>query len=78
VPRFFFHIRDNEDLVEDLEGVEMASVQTARDEAVKAAREMLAERLLRGETVDGQTFEICDEMGTKLFSVPFKSVIRLE
>jgi hypothetical protein len=30
------------------------------------------------EVIDSQKFEIDDELGTKLFTVPFKSLMRLE
>ncbi|WP_342354128.1 DUF6894 family protein [Rhizobium grahamii] len=36
----------------------MSDLATAREEAIKAAREMLAEKVLAGERIDGQVFEI--------------------
>ncbi|UVC12205.1 hypothetical protein IHQ71_29680 (plasmid) [Rhizobium sp. TH2] len=37
-----------------------------------------AERVRRGEVIDGHEFEVEDELGTRLFNVPFRSVLRLE
>jgi hypothetical protein len=76
MPRFFFHIRNGNDYVADEEGTEVANLAAAEEEASEAAREILAERLLNGEVLDGQTFEIVDEDGRILKTVPFRSVIR--
>jgi hypothetical protein len=78
MPRFYFHIRNHEDLVRDLEGVEMPNARAALDEAQEAAREILAEKVRKGEIVDGNEFEVHDELGGKLFTLPFKSVLRVE
>lgn len=78
MPRFYFHIKDGEKLIQDREGVEMPGVSAAFDEANKAAREILAERVRRGDVVDGHEFEVHDEGGAKLFNLPFKAVLRFE
>jgi hypothetical protein len=75
--RYYFHIRDHDAIVRDREGREMDGMRDAIQEAEEAAREILAEKVLRSEVIDGQKFEIYDEFGTKLFTVPFKSVLRL-
>lgn len=38
---------------------------------------MLAEKLLANEHVDGQRFEITDEMGTIVETVTFRSALKL-
>ncbi len=38
---------------------------------------MLAENLIANEHIDGQRFEIADETGNVVETVPFKSVLRL-
>jgi len=78
MPRYYFHIRRHEDVIEDREGVELPSDREAMDEAIKAAREMLSERILKGETVDGDEFDVRDETGTELFSIRFRDVLRFE
>ncbi|MDQ0558665.1 hypothetical protein QO004_000440 [Rhizobium mesoamericanum] len=75
--RYFFHIRDGDDLVEDTDGVELPDHASAREEAVRAAREMLAEKLLLGERIDGELFEVTDESGRVVETIPFKSVMKI-
>ncbi|MBW9117653.1 hypothetical protein JNB88_28945 [Rhizobium cauense] len=74
--RYFFHRRDGDQFIEDT-GVEMSGLAAARLEAIKAAREMLAEKLLAGELIDGQVFEIVDDAGRLVETIPFKSVLNL-
>lgn len=75
--RFFFHIRNHEEFVRDEEGVEMSNARAALIEAEDAAREILAEKVRRGEVIDGNEFEVHDELGTRLFTLPFRDVLRL-
>ena len=76
--QFFFHVRDGEDYLQDEEGVDLPDLDTAQHEAVLAAREMISEMVLKGQIIDGQTFEIADADGRILTVVSFKSAIRLE
>ncbi|WP_409566761.1 DUF6894 family protein [Rhizobium leguminosarum] len=57
LPKYFFHIRRKDVFEEDLEGVDLASPEQASEEAIAAAREIVAERIRRGESADGDTFE---------------------
>lgn len=75
--RFFLHIRDGTTLIEDLEGSVLPNVEAAREEAMQAAREIIASKILSGEVVDGQTFEITDETGAMCATLPFKDAMRL-
>jgi hypothetical protein len=47
MPRYYFHIRNEDDLVPDVEGIEMPRARAAREEAEYAAREILADRVRR-------------------------------
>lgn len=76
--RFFFHIRNHHEFVRDREGVEMTSARAALHEAEDAAREILAEKVRKGEVIDGNEFEVHDELGTRLFTLPFRDVLKLE
>ena len=77
MPRFYFHIRDGNFREIDPDGVEFASLEHAVLDARKAAREILAEKLIADEPIDGQRFEIADESGEVVETVTFKSVLRL-
>ena len=74
-PKFFLHIRDKDRLIEDPEGVEAASVETARLHAVEAARELAAEGLIRAGQLEGQSFEIADEHGQVHARLPLAEIL---
>ena len=77
MPRFFFHIRDGDRCEIDPDGLMFPSLEHAVLDARKAAREILAEKLIADEPIDGQRFEIVDETGEVVETVTFKSVLRL-
>ena len=78
MPKYYFHIRDGQDLAPDPEGAEFESLEAARVEAINSARELVAQRILRGDVVDGQAFELTSEDGKVADIVRFKDVMRLE
>lgn len=75
MPRYFFHIRDADDLSQDSEGQELPDLNAAQKEAVSAARELIGERVLHGGAIDGRQIEIADETGTVLAVVNSGDVI---
>ncbi|AYD04618.1 hypothetical protein [Neorhizobium sp. NCHU2750] len=75
--RLYFHIREGDRLSRDPEGAEFQDVQTAHTEAVRSARELLSQRVLNGEEIDGQSFELTDESGAVVDTVKFRDVLRL-
>jgi hypothetical protein len=77
MPKYYFHIRNGDELEVDDIGTDFASLELAVGDAKLAAREMIAELLMAGEVVDGQQFEIADTRGDVLATVPFQSVLRL-
>lgn len=69
MPRFFFHIRHEGQLVRDPEGTELADLAAARAEALADARELLADQIKGGRvTYEGQ-IEIWDELERVLATV---------
>ena len=76
MPRFFLHVRDADELFEDLEGGDLADLDAARSEASAAAREIVAEALRAGKPADGRRFEIADGAGRVLATVRFRDVLR--
>ena len=78
MPRYYFHIKNGFEIIEDSEGIELTSVMIAKAEAEEAAREILASKVRSGEIIDGHEFEIRDAWGNRLLHVPFKSVLRLK
>ncbi|WP_233283077.1 DUF6894 family protein [Agrobacterium tumefaciens] len=47
-------------------------------EATQAAREMLAEKILKNEVVDGAVFEVVRGDGVLIAKIPLRSVVRFE
>jgi hypothetical protein len=78
MPRYYFHIRDHDGLRKDPEGAEFATVEQAHEEAVRSARELLGQRIVRGEIIDGDAFELTTDDGTIVGIVKFKDLLRLE
>jgi hypothetical protein len=78
MPRFYLHIREQDDFIEDIEGQDFVDLESARTEAVAAARDLLAAKVQAGEMVDGQRFEICDESGRALTTVPFQEALVID
>lgn len=76
--RYFFHLREGDGLSVDLIGTMLSDDQGALAEAAQAAREMLSEKILKNEVVDGAEFEVVREDGVLIAKIPLKSVMRLE
>ncbi|WP_416349299.1 DUF6894 family protein [Rhizobium sp. AN88] len=70
MPRYFFHVRDAEGLSVDMEGAILSTDEQARQEAVQAAREMLSEKILKDEVVDGSSFEVIRGDGHLIARIP--------
>jgi len=77
MPRYFFHIRSSDGIIEDPDGSDLPDLDAARREAELSARDLLADLLRQGVALDGQAFEITDEMGQILERLPFRNVLRL-
>ena len=58
MPRFHFHVRDGDSLLEDLEGADFPGLDAARADAVAASREILAERIKAGLLLGGLMLRI--------------------
>jgi hypothetical protein len=71
MPTFFFHLREDGDLIEDPEGSDLPDLEAARTEAAMAACDMVAERLKAGGPPYTGEFEVRDEAGRLLATVPF-------
>jgi hypothetical protein len=77
MPHFYLHLRDGDRLIEDQEGSELPDLDAARQQAMAGAREILAGKMLAGEVVNGQRFEITDEAGVVVCSLPLKEALKL-
>ncbi|WP_371417907.1 hypothetical protein [Agrobacterium sp. DE0009] len=62
----------------DLIGAMLSDDLQTLAQAAQAAREMLAEKLLKNEVADGAEFEAVRGGGVSTAKMPLKSVMRLE
>ncbi|WP_182422089.1 hypothetical protein [Aureimonas sp. ME7] len=73
--RYYFNIREGSVLIEDHDGAELPTLEDAYEEAIQAAREMLATRVLAGQPLGHRSFEIQDQNGNRLVTVPFSNAM---
>jgi hypothetical protein len=76
VPRFFFHIRDGEP-IDDPDGMYLPDARTARLEALRSARDIMAEDVRRGRLQLSSWIEVTDEQGEAIFAVPFAEAVEI-
>jgi hypothetical protein len=67
---FYFQIQIDGLLIEDHEGIDLADLAEAREEAFEAARDILAEAIRSGDDWTDRAFVIADEQGRHLMSMP--------
>jgi hypothetical protein len=73
--RFYFHQRTRDGLVEDPDGSDLPNLAAAVAEALLAARHLWAEAILQQRDRGGESFEITDEQGHHLISVPLRDAL---
>ncbi|WP_075292821.1 DUF6894 family protein [Pararhizobium arenae] len=78
MPRYYFHVRTGSAIEPDPTGIDFPSIEAALSDAAEAAREILSDMVLAGESIDGEAFEITDEAGNVVATVPFRSVLRVQ
>jgi hypothetical protein len=71
MPMFYFNILRGNQRIQDTEGADLPDVEVAREEAVTAAREVVANAVRKGEAATECSFEITDDKGRLLLSVAF-------
>ena len=76
MPRFFFHIRDGES-IDDPDGMYFPDTRTARLEAVRSARDIMAEDVRRGRLALSSWIEVTDEQGEAIFALPFREALEI-
>lgn len=63
--RFFFHIHNGMGFVPDKEGVSLADLDAARDQAIASIRSIVAEEIMASGLIDlGGWIDLVDEDGT--------------
>jgi hypothetical protein len=65
--RYFFHIKAGAELIKHEEGSEHASLDDARLQALRTARELWADAIKSGNTLGADAIVIADEQGQLVF-----------
>lgn len=76
--RYHFHIQLGPRVILDAEGSELPSDVSARNEAIAAAREIMASRLRDGQALGLDVFRIHDASGQLVMEVPFREAIPVD
>jgi hypothetical protein len=76
VPRFYFHLHNDIDSLDE-EGREVADTETARRMALVDARHMAAESVREGHLNRAHFVEVCSEDGKPLFRVTFGAAVEI-
>ena len=77
MPRFFFHLRDDES-IDDPDGIFLPDTRSARLEAIRSARDIMAEDVRRGQLSLSSRIEVTDENGEPILAVPFREVVEIK
>jgi hypothetical protein len=72
MPRYFFHVRDRENLIEDQEGVELPDMEAARDQFQRAIRAVLDEEEWQDDVSFESELHVVDESGRTVLVTPFR------
>jgi hypothetical protein len=76
IMRYFFYITLQDTFIEDREGAEFKDLAEAHAEANQAARDLVAEELLKGNAIGpGCSLQIVDQYDTVLETIEFESAI---
>ena len=73
--RYYFHIRDQDQLIPDEEGSELSGMAAARFEARASAMDFAMDDLRSGRTIDDRQIEITNKAGTILESIAVRDAI---
>jgi hypothetical protein len=79
MPHYFLDVRNGSDLLEDQDGQELGDLAAARQEALEAARELMAEDLRNGAPLClDRVMVLADEKGHVGSEIPFGSALTRE
>ena len=77
MPRYFFHVYDDI-IAEDEEGLELPNLAAARLNALRGARDLIAEQVRRGYVVLSHWIDVLDEQGEKVLTITFRDAIDIK
>jgi hypothetical protein len=73
---YYFDLAENGDAMRDDEGTNLRDLEALREEALCAAREIMANAVNAGHTARDFKFEVRDESGARVLTFPFTMRLR--
>jgi hypothetical protein len=77
VPKYFFHLRDGEDVLLDPEGMELADAEAIAAQALFEARSILSHDVMNGRIHLGQRIDVETAEGVIVHSLPFSGAVEI-
>jgi hypothetical protein len=77
VPLYYMHVSNGHGFAEDHEGRNLPDDETARKEAVKGARDLMASELREGQLDLSSFIEVEDETRKPLFTITFAEAVKI-
>ena len=73
--RYHFHLHECGDVTPDYEGIAQPDMLSARDYAIKAAREIMCAEINKGHLCLACSIEVVNAGGQPVMSVPFREAV---
>ena len=77
MPRYFFHVYDDV-IAHDDEGLELPNIAAARLNAMRGARDLIAEQVRHGYFVLSHWIEVLDDQGETVLTLPFREAVDIK
>lgn len=78
MPLYYFHIREGDELISDIEGLKLAGEADARLHAVKGARSLLSSAVLQGRLPLGHMILVADADGNTIAEIRYGDAVSPE
>lgn len=75
MPRYYFDILENDIVIRDDDGIELPDLEKVRQEAIKSAREVMADEVRFSGKIENRTMQVRDASGAEVLNLPFGNAI---
>ena len=76
MPLYFFHIKENGDVLYDDEGSDHPDPEAAREEAIEGIRQIISDAILTGSPLGlDREMHVDDDVGHTLLTIMFREVV---
>jgi hypothetical protein len=76
MPSYYFHIRENGELIKDPDGIELPDIDAVQDEVTNSIIAVLEDEQ-RDELLADREFQVEDQDGRTVLTVPFRLAVPL-